>query len=86
MSDYVKARWPSLELLGLIAAVVLQACGLVWWGAHIDQRMTAVEERVAVMASTRETIARLDERTAGLVTTVDRIDQRLNAQSDSRKP
>lgn len=89
MSENSKSPLASPHLLALIAGLVIQTAGIVWWGAHIDQRMSTVEEKVAQAAPLYATIARLDERTATLVITVDRIDQRLNAQEDAaanRKP
>lgn len=89
MSDDLKTRFTNPGLLALIAGLVIQTAGIVWWGAHIDQRMSTVEDKVAQAAPLYATISRLDERTATLVTTVDRIDQRLNAREDAaanRKP
>lgn len=74
----------TLAAISLVVVLLGQTVGIVWWGAHIDQRMTVVEQKVAAAADTGVLIARLDERTASLVTTVNRIDQRQNAQDDAR--
>lgn len=76
--------------LALGATLLAQTAGIVWWGAHIDQRMTVVEQKVAAVQDANAALARLDERTASLVITVNRIDSRINAQDDAalanRKP
>lgn len=83
LTDQFKATLPTPSTIALCAGLLIQTAGIVWWGAHIDQRMSAVEEKVNATAGAAETIARLDERTSGLVTTVNRIDARLNAQDDA---
>lgn len=83
MPDDLKAKLPNPSLLMLVVGLLVQSAGIVWWGAHIDQRMSAVEDKVAAGANVQATIARLDERTSNLVTTVNRIDARMNAQDDA---
>lgn len=74
----------TISAISLVVVLLAQTCGIVWWGAHIDQRMTVVEQKVAAASETAVLIARLDERTASLLTTVNRIDARQNAQDDAR--
>lgn len=74
----------SVAAITLTVALFVQSASIVWWAARIDQRMTAVEQKVADTADTATSLARLDERTASLVTTVNRIDARQNAQDDAR--
>ncbi len=64
--------------------ILMQTAGLVWWGARIDQRVTALEQKVTATAAAGETLARLDERTQFLVTTVNRLDQRQQDQEARR--
>lgn len=74
----------TIAAVTLATVLVAQTVGIVWWGAHIDQRVTSVEQKVAAASDTAALIARLDERTASLLTTVNRIDARQNAQDDAR--
>ena len=73
----------TLTACGLIGGLLIQSASIVWWGARIDQRMTTVEQKVSAYASTDALLARMDERTASLTTTVNRIDARINAQDDA---
>ena len=68
--------------LALGFTILLQTAGIVWWGARIDQRVSQVEQKVGATASAGETIARLDERTTSMLTTLDRIDRRLTATEE----
>ncbi len=75
----------AISAIALAFGLLAQTAGIVWWGGHIDERVSVVEEKLAAGQGTAALIARLDERTAGLVTTMDRIDKRLDAQDDRRK-
>jgi hypothetical protein len=66
----------------LACTILVQTAGIVWWGAKIDQRVSNLEERISSTASASETIARLDERTASMLTTIDRIDRRVSATEE----
>ena len=66
-----------------ILALLAQSAGIVWWGARIDTRVTAIEQKVQASAGFAELLARMDERTSSLVVTVNRIDARINAQDDA---
>jgi hypothetical protein len=72
----------SAAAISLVVGLLAQSCGIIWWGAHIDQRMTVVEQKVASYSDAAALLARLDERTATLTTLVNRIDTRLNAKDD----
>lgn len=74
----------AISAIALALGLLVQTAGIVWWGGHIDERMTNVEEKLAAGADTASVIARLDERTNSLLTTVNRIDARQNAQDDAR--
>lgn len=74
----------SIAAITLVVGLLVQTAGIVWWGGHIDNRMTVVEQKVASYADAATLLARLDERTGGLLITVNRIDARQNAQDDAR--
>ena len=74
-----RIEW-SAAALGF--AILLQTGGIIWWGATMNQRMAAVEQKIGATASAGETIARLDERTTSMLTTLDRIDRRLTATEE----
>lgn len=74
-----RIEWGALAL-GF--TILLQTAGIVWWGARIDTRVSQVEQKVGATASAGETIARLDERTTSMLTTLDRIDRRLTATEE----
>ena len=74
-----RVEWGAAAL-GL--TLLIQTAGIIWWGAKLDQRVASVEQKVAASSSDGQTIARLDERTSAMLTTIDRIDRRLTASED----
>jgi hypothetical protein len=54
-----RIEW-SAAALGF--AIMLQTGGIIWWGATMNQRMAAVEQKIGATASAGETIARLREQ------------------------
>jgi hypothetical protein len=66
----------------LLFALLVQTGGIVWWGARIDTRVSAVEQKISATANAGETIARLDERTAAMNATIDRIDRRVSVAEE----
>ena len=66
----------------LAFTILVQTGGIIWWGATMNQRMAAVEEKISASANTGETIARLDERTAAMSSTIDRIDRRVSVAEE----
>jgi hypothetical protein len=76
-----RIEW-SAAALGF--AILLQTAGIIWWGARIDQRVSTMEQKINATAAAGETLARLDERTQFLVTTVNRLDQRQQDQEGRR--
>lgn len=72
------------SMAGVVLALLLQTAGLVVWGAKLDQRVATLEQRTASAEKLSETVARVDERTQALVTTVNRIDTRLGEQERRR--
>jgi hypothetical protein len=77
-----KIEWGAAALA---VTILVQTAGIVWWGAKLDQRVSTVEIRISATASAGETIARLDERTASMLTTIDRIDRRLTATEERQQ-
>jgi hypothetical protein len=76
-----RIEW-SAAALGF--AILIQTGGIIWWGARIDQRVSTMEQKISATAAAGETLARLDERTQFLVTTVNRLDQRQQDQEAHR--
>lgn len=74
-----RIEWGAAALL---LTLLVQTAGIVWWASRIDQRVSTMEQKVAAAAPAGETIARLDERTASMLTTIDRIDRRLTATEE----
>lgn len=63
--------------------MLAQTVALVSWGSRLDQRVTAVEARMAGDSATSILVNRLDERTNAIVSTVNIINQRSQAQEDA---
>lgn len=74
-----RIEWSAAALAFTILA---QTGGIIWWGARIDTRVSQVEQKVSATASAGETIARLDERTAAMNATIDRIDRRVSVAEE----
>jgi len=73
--DAKKLNW---SMLGVIAALFVQAAALVFWGGGMTQRVAVLERTVAPLAD--GTLARLDERTAAVQRTLERMEQRGEAR------
>lgn len=65
-----KLNW---SMIGVIAALVMQAIALVFWGGGLNQRVTALESIVAPLSD--GTLARLDERTKAMKEQLDRMER-----------
>lgn len=64
--------------MGLILAIVLQtALGLVWAGQFV-QRLAVLEQRTEFMDGTNERIARLEENTRHMRTTLERLEYKID--------
>lgn len=70
-----------LTVLAMVGAILVQSAILFIWGAKLDQRVANLEQKVASAEKLAETVARVDERTAGLVSTVNRIADDLRGKS-----
>lgn len=69
-SETRKLNW---SMIGVIAALVMQAVALVFWGGGLNQRVGALEQIVAPLSD--GTLARLDERTKAMKEQLDRIER-----------
>ena len=67
------------------ASLLLQTAGIVWWGGKIDQRVTNLEQKVVATALAGETIARLDERTAAMQASIERIYTQIETNGEPRQ-
>ncbi|CAB5220446.1 hypothetical protein UFOVP233_78 [uncultured Caudovirales phage] len=79
----------DIQTIGVIAALVIQAAGTVWWAATLNGKVATLEERFdsiegeqraqdKLLSQINTTVARLDERTTAMVSTMDRLEKRLN--------
>jgi hypothetical protein len=62
-----------LTVLAMVGSILVQSAILFIWGAKLDQRVANLEQKVAGNDKLAETVARVDERTAALSATVNRI-------------
>lgn len=63
---------------GVVLALLVQTISLFVWGAKLEQRVVTLEQKVEAAEQLAVTVARVDERTASLVTTVNRIETGLS--------
>lgn len=73
----LRFNWP---MAGVVLALLVQTFGLIVWGAKIDQRVGALEQKVSASEKLSETVARMDERTSAMKSTLDHMDSRLSAE------
>lgn len=66
-------------MVSVLVAVVVQTCGIVWWGAGINTRVARLEQDVRPLSAASATVAVLDERTENMKKTLDRVESRLDA-------
>jgi hypothetical protein len=59
---------------GVILAMIVQAGTLIWWGGGLSARVAALEARTAPLSD--GTLARLDERTASISKSLERLERR----------
>lgn len=83
-SPWIDLKIPLWGLITLAIGLLVQTASLVIWGAKMDQRVQMLEQRTNQMAEVSETVARMDERTLSLVTSVNRIESRLSEQEMRR--
>ncbi|GIK50367.1 MAG: hypothetical protein BroJett013_30640 [Alphaproteobacteria bacterium] len=63
--------------IALIAAIMTQAAGVVWWGSQLATRVDVLERTLVAATDDRERLVRVE-------TTVQSIDQRLARMEDRR--
>ncbi|WP_374576124.1 hypothetical protein [Phenylobacterium sp.] len=83
-ASWIDLKIPLWGLITLAIGLLVQTASLVIWGAKMDQRVQMLEQRTNQMAEVSETVARMDERTLSLVTSVNRIESRLSEQEMRR--
>lgn len=71
-------------VVGVILALLGQSAVLIAWGAKLDERVSYLESRVGEASKLGETVARVDERTSSLVSSVSRIEQRMDVEARTR--
>lgn len=80
----------SVEYLGLIFTILVQAAGSIWWAATLHGKVSTLERRLGglekdqrqqdlALAKIEATLARLDERSSQIVDAVNRLETRLGA-------
>ncbi|HHN73059.1 MAG TPA: hypothetical protein ENK13_03115 [Thermopetrobacter sp.] len=60
--------------VALIATLVMQTIGVVWWAATISARVDAIERRLFEMHGYAARLARLEERQLAVAGRLDRIE------------
>jgi len=76
----IRLNW---TMVGVVIALLAQSGALIAWGAKMDTRVAALEQKVTGALQLSDTVGRLDERTKATQETVDRIDQRLSSQEEA---
>lgn len=77
-------RFSRIPVWAIAGWLIIQSITAVMWAAKIDDRMAHVEAAQASAANDHALLARMDERTANLKETVDRIDARLGTAERRR--
>lgn len=72
-----RVNWP---MAGVVLALLVQTSGLIIWGAKIDQRVGVLEQKISASEKLSETVARMDERTLAMASTLEHMDARLSAE------
>lgn len=79
---WLDMKIPLWGIATLVVGLLLQSASLLIWGARIDERLSQntiaiadLQLKAANVASLRETVARIDERTQAMVVVVNRLDE-----------
>lgn len=75
----IRVNW---TMAAVVIALVTQTGALIAWGARMDERVAALEEKISAAEKLSDTVARVDERTKAMQDTVNRLDARL---TDSKR-
>lgn len=70
------------SMIGVIAALVLQAGTLIFWGGGLQARVSSLEQVVGPLSD--GTLARLDERTEAMKDQLDRIESDRRPSDQAR--
>ena len=84
MEELNTPRKIDWALLGIVITILLQGASALWWASKMDTRVGSLEQRMAPIAVTVETVARLDERTKSMGDTATRIERKLDAMEARR--
>lgn len=79
----------NYETIGVIIAFLIHTGGIIWWAATLSGKVSLLEaDLMAVkndqrdqeksLASMSSLLARMDERTAAMMTTMERVEKRLD--------
>lgn len=71
-------------IAGVVLTILCQTVALFIWGAKLDQRVASLEQKVASSEKLAESVARIDERTSSLVSSIDRIEGELSDRRRAR--
>lgn len=85
--SWLDLKIPLWGIVTLMAALIAQSASLLVWGTHLTTQMASntaaisdLQLKAANVASLRETVARIDERTMAMVVTVNRMDEERGAR------
>jgi hypothetical protein len=85
--SWLDLKIPLWGILSLGGGLIAQSAALLIWATNLNgqtQQNTAaivdLQLKAANVASLRETVARIDERTQAMVVTVNRMDEQRGAQ------
>ncbi|MFN3313099.1 MAG: hypothetical protein ACK46Q_06505 [Hyphomonas sp.] len=73
----------SRVTLAMLAALLLQAAGAIFWAGAAAERITSLEASVANARPVAERLARLEAEVAAMRVQLDRIERKLEA-ADAR--
>lgn len=80
----VSTRQFNWSMVGVILAIAVQTCAVIWWASQMDRRVQTLESAVKPFSTVAETMARLDERTLGMTEANQRIERRLDKLEERR--
>ena len=89
-SEQESQRWHVVKdvPIAMIAALVLQAGGIVWWAQGVVKDVTAHEKRLTVIESQRisERMAALESQMLDARSSLGRIESKLDRVIEGRRP
>ena len=73
-SWYLDRRVP----MAIIAAIILQSAGALVWVGQATQRIKHMEQKTQLIAEVSERIARLEENTSFMRTSLQRVERKID--------